>query len=369
MKTTSKLILIFLIMFTGLMAETIVVDLAGGGDYTNLYDAVDAADDGDSILVLSGTHIVSVESGVITIDKELHLLGSGYDKPEDGGTEIVSNTQLFDFTSAADGSTLRGFRIDGNGSPLINVAASDMIIEENFIDNAASQGWIMAFAAGSSADTLRNNIMGFTSGVQYRPGISLSGTVDVTVNNNILYNCNWYGAVYIYQGTNTMVANNLLLSNQIGVYYQTSGATIVNNIFMNGTSTNQINPQSGSPAISYNCFFNNGTIPNPGIAPILDDPDFANFDNNDAYSTLSYDDDNFDFHLESSSPCINGGNPLFDYFDLDGSRNDLGAYGWKYPIGTTGAPTIPVVNSISVTPTTVSPSGTITINATGRIGE
>jgi hypothetical protein len=121
--------------------------------------------------------------------------------------------------------------------------------------------------------------------------------------------------------------------------------------------------------VSYNCFFNNTSAGSQGIAPILDDPDFANFDNNDTYSTLSYDDDNFDFHLESTSPCIDGGNPLFDYFDLDGSRNDLGAYGWKYPIGTTGAPTIPVVNSISVTPTTVSPSGTITINATGRIGE
>ena len=63
--------------------------------------------------------------------------------------------------------------------------------------------------------------------------------------------------------------------------------------------------------------------------------------------------------------CVN----LRIFNDEDGSRNDMGIYGWIYPMGETGAPTIPVVNSISVTPTTVSPSGTITINASGRIGE
>jgi len=369
MRKINLILLLILSLVIGLNATTIVVDLAGGGDYTNLYDAVDAADDGDSILVMSGTHIVSVESGVITIDKELHLLGSGYDKPEDGGTEIIANTNLFNFTAAADGSTMRGFRIDGAGAPLINVAASDMIIEDNFVDNGTSQGWIISFLAGASADTLRNNIIGFPAGVTYRPGVSATGTVDVTINNNIFYNCSWQGAVFLSGGTNTMVANNLFLSNAIGVYTQTSAATIINNIFMNGSGGSQMQIQSGSPAISYNCFFNNSANGTPGISPILDDPDFVNFDNNDTYATDSYDDDNYDFHLESSSPAINGGNPLFDYFDLDGSRNDAGAYGWKYPIGTTGAPTIPVVNSISVTPSTVSPSGTITINATGRIGE
>ncbi len=363
MKKSLALFTIFFAL-SGLYAETIVVDLAGGGDYTNMYDAVDAASDGDTVLVMSGTHIVSAETGVVTIDKELHMLGSGYDE---GGTLISTATNLFNFADGSDGSTLRGFRINGSGNPLIAVSASDMIIEENHISNAAHQGWAISLAAGVSADTLRNNILGF-HGSSYRPGISIGASVDVTVNNNIFFNCSWYGAVYLVSTTNTMVCNNVFVSNAIGVYYNTTGATIINNIFMNGSS-NQIYAQGGSPSISYNCFFNNSNNGATGIEPILEDPDFVNFDDNDTYTNLSYDEDEFDFHLESASPCVNGGNPLFDYFDLDGSRNDPGVYGWKFPIGTTGAPTIPVVNSISVNPTTVSPNGTITINATGRIGE
>lgn len=34
-----------------------------------------------------------------------------------------------------------------------------------------------------------------------------------------------------------------------------------------------------------------------------------------------------DFHLQSSSPCIDTGNPATQYNDPDGSRNDMGAYG------------------------------------------
>ena len=367
MKTNIILLTLIFIAAIALNADTIVVDLAGGGDYTTIHAAVEAASDGDTVLVLSGTYIISASDGGVTIDKELHMLGSGYDLPENGGTYINSATSLFDFQGSADGSTMRGFRIDGAGSPLINVSADDMLFEENFIINNYSQGWLMIFNSGVSADTLRNNIFGF--GPQsYRPGIELYQTIDVTVCNNIFFNFSWYGGVYTASTTNSLITNNVFVSNNIGVYYTDSGARIVNNIFMNG-SGNQIYAQSGSPSISYNCFFNNSANGATGLEPILENPDFVDFTSSDTYGAASYDDDDYDFHLQTVSPCVNGGNPLFDYFDLDGSRNNLGVYGWKFPIGTTGAPTIPVVNSISVTPSTVSPSGTITINATGRIGD
>ncbi len=34
-----------------------------------------------------------------------------------------------------------------------------------------------------------------------------------------------------------------------------------------------------------------------------------------------------DFHLQQISPCIDSGNPLPEFNDQDGSRNDQGAYG------------------------------------------
>ena len=36
---------------------------------------------------------------------------------------------------------------------------------------------------------------------------------------------------------------------------------------------------------------------------------------------------NGSYHLQEGSPCINTGNPGVQYYDTDGSRNDMGAYG------------------------------------------
>lgn len=365
MKTNKSLIILLFILAIGLNAETIVVDLAGGGDYTSIHEGVQNADDGDTVLVLSGTYIIGPEDGLITVDKELHLLGSGYDLPADGGTKIQSSLEIIHFNGSADGSTLRGFRMIGYGNPMIDISADDMIIEGNHLTNEHTGGMLMRFNSGVSADTLRNNYLGNTTNANWFYTVYLNATTDITVNNNVFFKGAYYAALAYTGNTRTTITNNIFL-NCYAAISSTGAATVVNNIFMNGGAGGQI---QGSPSASYNCYYNNGANGTTGIEPILENPDFADFGDSDEFNYLSIDEDDFDFHLQSVSPCINGGNPLFDYFDLDGSRNDPGVYGWKFPIGTTGAPTIPVVNSISVTPSTVSPSGTITINATGRIGE
>ncbi|MFV2063829.1 MAG: right-handed parallel beta-helix repeat-containing protein [Chloroflexota bacterium] len=64
---------------------TIVVDQAGGGDYTTIGAAVDAAEDGDTIMIRPGTYSESV-----IVDKDLRILGDGesdsivVDIPDDG---------------------------------------------------------------------------------------------------------------------------------------------------------------------------------------------------------------------------------------------------------------------------------------------
>jgi hypothetical protein len=37
--------------------------------------------------------------------------------------------------------------------------------------------------------------------------------------------------------------------------------------------------------------------------------------------------ENNDFHLQPGSPCIDAGDPIPEYNDTDGTRNDMGAYG------------------------------------------
>jgi parallel beta-helix repeat protein len=355
-----------LVLMAGVgFADIHVVDLAGGGDFTSIYTAVEDASSGDTVLISSGTYQLPSSSGAILVDKELHIMGSGYDAPEDGGTYLISSTQMFNFEASADGSTLRGLRMEGYGAPMIQVSADEVLIEDNHIVNSQTQGYIIGFAASTSSDTIRNNIIIFDITTSYRPGKYLYQTIDATVSNNIIANCSWQAGVYSYQATNTTVSNNIFLNSQYAM--RSSGeSTVVNNIFMGNSHAFYVD--SGSPLALNNCFFNNTTNGTVGIDAFLENPDFVNFDENDVYTTASIDEDNFDFHLAGTSALINGGYVLVDFNDLDGSQNDPGIYGWLWPMGTNGAPAMPVINNISVTPSSVDPDGTISIEVIGRFG-
>ena len=364
------ILLITLMMLTAPgFSTTVVVDQSGGGDFTTIHSAVAAAASGDTILVMSGTYLLSLAQGAISITRELHLIGSGYDLPENGGTQIIASSAILSFSANADGSSFSGFRAYGYGTPMINVAADEVVIENNHLTNSYNQGWLMQLSAGITSDTVRNNYIGF-NGASNNPGISLDQTIDVTINNNVFFNCSWYGGIYVNGGTNSMITNNLFLSCATGVYTNGSAATIENNIFYNGTNgAGQIYTVSGTPTISTNCFFNNVANGITGFFPILANPSFIDFGNNDTYAYTSYDSDNYNLHLQAGSPCVDAGNASIAYYDLDGSLNDLGAYGGPWPMGTTGAPAMPIINQISVTPTGVAPGGTISIEVIGRFGE
>lgn len=74
-----------------------------------------------------------------------------------------------------------------------------------------------------------------------------------------------------------------------------------------------------------------------------------------------------DYRLASNSPCRNAGTPDSASLDPDGTRNDLGAYGGPGSAGFFQSPEMgPTIRSMSVFPSSVPKSGTITLQATGR---
>jgi len=139
--------------------NTIYVDSNGSADYKSIQEAIDAADEGDTIHVNSGTYFEN-----IVINKTINLVGSGKDK------------------------TI----IDGSGIG-------------NVIRLAPSSNWV--------------NITGFTiqnSGFgEYRAGIDVDSDYHI-IYENIVRNCR-YGIELEFWGHNCRVISNTIKENVYGI--------------------------------------------------------------------------------------------------------------------------------------------------------
>jgi len=350
----------------------LIVDQGNPDGYQTIHDAVSAAADGDTIFVTPGQYVFDATLGVITITKKLAIIGAGYDED---GTHLIDQTGngFFILDGSSDDNYFTGFKMKGAGTHInIQSGAKSIVIEKNYFIQTGAYNIYSVIFSGTEDDTIRYNYF-FSSG--NGSGLALGSTKGDLINNNIFVSvANGLSINNSDVNDRVLVLNNLFL--ECGLYvgynnfrYALSVNTVVevyNNIFMNnvyGVSA------TGNPIIKYNGFFNNSISPTAGYFMITEDPLFEDYSAGDVFIETSIDDEQYDFNLQETSPMVDAG-ILGYYFDVDGSRADISLYGGPWPMpGGKGEPTIPVVISISVTPTSVSPSGTISISATGRIGE
>ncbi|MFC7177068.1 right-handed parallel beta-helix repeat-containing protein [Halosegnis marinus] len=225
-------------------AATLTVDDSGGADYTTIQAAVNAASDGDTILVAPGTY-----AGDITIDKRLTLRGDTGDSSFGPGANaplVDSNAGSIDegfvLTAAASGTVIEGFVLNDFGDEGIkfDVASgatlSNVVIRDNRIggdDDGIGQG-----VDGSLANIeITNNH--FVS--EYGIYLSVDGDVtDLSITNNRFDDGSGglAGDESVYfsiDGTvaNIDVSNNVMLTEYYGVYAYfynaTSDVTVTNN--------------------------------------------------------------------------------------------------------------------------------------------
>ena len=207
---------------------------------------------------------------------------------------------------------------------------------------------------------MKATIIGFEI-TSERDGIYVETNADVVIKNNCIVN-NLQNGISFHGGSNTSIINNTIFQNgNNGITNNQHGivVSIINNIIANN-SGNGVYMRNIDPQISYNNVFANGanyTYCSPDIGNISENPRFV------APSSGNY-------VLRTDSPCINVGRPGSADSDLDGTRNDMGAYGgpdcasyWPYPPGA------PVITNLNVTPTSVPKGSTITIDATGEVYE
>ncbi len=350
--------------------QTHIVDLAGTGDFTSIHDAVAAASSGDTIRVQPDQYAFTADLGPVTVDKRLYIIGSGYMPVEDGGTELIDipGTGYFDLTGSADGTVIKGFRIqDATGFLDTESGTANVTIEENLFI-----GGITVMFFQGTADTVRSNIFHETGYYSVRTSNSNTQITNNFFNESILPAGNT-GVIHLANASGVVIAYNLHINTNSSssfsrpdVYVGSGAPEIYSNGYVNAPFP--VQNVSGNAFITNNGFYNSSAS---GLNQVDANPDFENFDSDNSELDLqSLDENSFDLNLATSSAWIDAGRTGTPYLDLDGSRSDIGLYAGptSYSDGR-GAPSVPVVIQFQVTPTTVSPSGTITITATGRIGD
>lgn len=305
--------------------STYIVDDDGVGrsvDFTEIVDAVAATVDGDVIYVCPGTY-----TGDFEIPTAISVISfAGADETFIQGD--TSNATTYNVSLAADvllqGFTIhgaRGIRCPEGGGVMVTNRASPVIRQNKIFNNEGCSGAGIQLGASTNA-TVENNIITFNRATSDGGGgIDDLGSTNAKIVNNVI--------AFNYAGPGTF--------NQGGGGIGVLGGTVDvrNNIFYCNSSSagyNVIAFSSGSSVtVEYNNSFGNtdttGASQNytGGTGNINADPAFdvgpGSFGTcPPAFAVLSY-------QLQSGSPSIDAGDPDPAYNDVDGTRNDQGAYG------------------------------------------
>jgi len=292
-------------------SAVITVKQLGGGDYTNIGDAISNAYQGDIIEIYAGVY----EEAVI-IDKELTLKGMG---PQ--VVEVVTPQQAAAITvNTSSPASISGFKISSETHGIVfPVGDFTCEIKNCVIEGCGGSGIYLKNTIPFNLSILNNTIVSNVSDGIHLEVTGMSPSCTAVVAGNVIAFNGGYGLYdYARYGTTAnFISYNDVFTNSAGNYYSVSA----------------------------------------GLGDISENPQFINQVAGN-------------YALSSNSSCINTGREGSPYNDPDGSRNDMGAYGgpdcagfWPYPPGA------PIISNISATPTSVAKGSPVTINATGEVYE
>ena len=368
MKAIYVIISIAALVFLAPAASALIINIPG--DYATIQEGIDAAQNGDTVLVQPGTYVENVNfNGHNIVVGSLFLTTGDTDYISltiidgNGDGSVVTITHGEDNRSCITGFTIQNGRnyfgwgggiSCSNSSPIIsnNIIRSNYsfavaggigsssggepIIEGNIIaDNFASSGSFGGEGGGIwiESGTIRRNLIvgnqvdqGFTHLAAFGGGIYHSGGSPMLIENNTLCdNSAWTpgggpdggmgGGLWfsVAEAGNVVIRNNIIVFNSLG-----------------GGVSGSIYDTTWT-GWDYNLVFGNEHYDYDGIEPaphdIQVDPLFVDRFSGD-YHLMSV-----DCGDSSDSPCIDAGDPtIFDSildcdWGLGEERSDMGAYG------------------------------------------
>lgn len=339
---TSPMKLNFAIVFLAgyyVCAEAAVIHVAqdGMGDFTTIQSAVNAAADGDTVVIQP--NLVPYSENV-NIQTRIALLGRGYACSGESRPQI--NGQV-NFQGNSSGSVISGLAINSR----VEIFVPQVTIHRCYIDgdvpvvtraNASSlitechlHGGRTVYTQGNAVVSVQNSVL---TGNYIARCESPSPPPTILIRN-----CSIYGVVPEFDGTANWTIDHCIFGN-----IQGSGFGALSGTWQTGYNAYPANMANfpSSPATD------TLIADNPWVAP--------------GYSPC-----NSDWHLLPESGLIDRGDPNFAP-DRDGSRRDLGVYGGSTPYVPDMTPAFPFVTSFSV-PIAVPQNGVLEIRSTGRVGQ
>jgi len=277
---------------------------SSGGDgsinqpFKTIQQGINASFSGDTVRVLSGTY-----NEAFVMKKGVSLIGIN---AEECGINVPIN--------ASDNCVIKGFTI----TKTLSCNGVSPVITENIFQGSSEIYMNAIDLMDSSAPFINKNII-----LECDRGISIYYKSNPLIKNNII-SVKGIGIVMGWDDKPSII-NNTIISKSGRPFELLPMITpdIQNNILVTTEQYAYVYQYDDCSAnISYNDFWNSyqtGTQVPP--TNLFLDPKFVNMDLQD-------------YHLLSSSPCINAGNPDPAFNDIDGSRNDMGAYGGPDPIHT-----------------------------------
>jgi hypothetical protein len=331
MKRISLLLIVVFFVSGGLKAQNLIAVQNGGNPafYLALDSAIIHAQNGDTIYLSGGPFQISVP-----LAKRLILVGAGCDQDSSSATSRTYLVGDITFGSGSNYSILTGVEVTGS------------VYSAQFVENveirrchinglrlySSCNGWIFS-----------GNIMDGFIGSYDDPGAG-----NCLFTNNLIQG--QMGALYTYIPgfTNCVFRNNLFFANANGFSYNSSYSPLVaqssvieNNIFT-GILIYAIPNllKVGLSTLRNNIFIHDWSCP----AGCLCTNNISPNDLNDLFIEGSY-------HLQSSSPGINGG--------TDGT--DIGIYGGLFPWKEGQIPFNPHIQKKTISGTT-DPNGNLNVN-------
>jgi len=339
-----KYILFTLMLSFAIIAQATIINVDNkpnrpAGYVSNLSAAISNASAGDTIYIYPS----NTSYGSITITKELHLFGFGYDGTDGYNSKIQYLTLDTTSTPSSNptGTTIQGLDIYGITGAKPNI--TNITIGGNRMRSYLSVG------TGCSNWIIKNNLI--------ESYIYINNATSIIVSNNV-FKGHAYG-VYSSNSSSVVISHNLFMQWQR--FDNVQNATVSNNIFICNTSSytgGNMNNNTFTNNISF-CSNSSYTY----TLPPTGNTGTGNKQNQNPVfvtgSTSGYYDISLDYHLQASSPGKNAG--------TDGT--DIGPYGGTKPFVWGGAFSIPKVTQMTISNPIINSGTNINVNVKAKKAE